>query len=58
MNLEMDQKMNEESDVKEGIQLYNIDGCGYCAMVRETLKALDIPYEKLMSPGHTTCARK
>lgn len=32
------------------IQLYNIDGCGYCAMVREVLDTLKIDYEKIDVP--------
>ena len=29
------------------MKLYNIDGCGYCAMVRSVLDRLDIDYEKI-----------
>lgn len=32
------------------MQLYNIDGCGYCAMVRDVLKRLGIAYEKIDVP--------
>ncbi len=32
------------------MQLYNIDGCGYCAMVREVLDKLQIEYEKIDVP--------
>ena len=32
------------------IKLYNIDGCGYCAMVREVLANLQIDYEKIDVP--------
>ncbi len=32
------------------LRLYNIDGCGYCAMVRETLSQLDLEYEKIDVP--------
>ena len=29
----------------EQLKLYNIDGCGYCAMVRSTLKQLELDHE-------------
>ena len=29
------------------MKLYNIDGCGYCAMVRNELAKMDIDYEKI-----------
>ena len=29
------------------MKLYNIDGCGYCAMVRNQLAQMDIEYEKI-----------
>ena len=29
------------------MKLYNIDGCGYCAMVRNALAKLNIDYEKV-----------
>jgi glutaredoxin len=32
------------------MKLYNIDGCGYCAMVREVLANLKIEYEKIDVP--------
>jgi len=32
------------------MRLYNIDGCGYCAMVREVLKDLEVDYEKIDVP--------
>ena len=32
------------------MKLYNIDGCGYCAMVREVLANLQIDYEKIDVP--------
>ena len=32
------------------MKLYNIDGCGYCGMVREVLNKLDIAYEKIDVP--------
>ena len=32
------------------MKLYNIDGCGYCAMVREVLANLQIEYEKIDVP--------
>ncbi len=32
------------------MKLYNIDGCGYCAMVRSVLGRLDIDYEKIDVP--------
>ncbi len=32
------------------IRLYNIDGCGYCSLVRNTLKNLEIEYEKIDVP--------
>jgi glutaredoxin 3 len=32
------------------IKLYNIDGCGYCAMVRTVLDELKIEYEKIDVP--------
>jgi len=32
------------------MKLYNIDGCGYCAMVRSVLDRLDIDYEKIDVP--------
>ena len=32
------------------MKLYNIDGCGYCAIVRSTLKQLDLDYETVNVP--------
>ncbi len=32
------------------MQLYNIDGCGYCAMVRNVLTQLGVDYEKIDVP--------
>ncbi len=32
------------------IKLYNIDGCGYCAMVRSVLDQLKLEYEKIDVP--------
>ncbi len=32
------------------MRLYNIDGCGYCAMVRDVLVKLGIDYEKIDVP--------
>tara|TARA_Y100000310_G_scaffold83914_1_gene80546 strand:+ start:23 stop:259 length:237 start_codon:yes stop_codon:yes gene_type:complete len=32
------------------MKLYNIDGCGYCAMVRSVLDQLDIDYERIDVP--------
>ena len=32
------------------LKLYNINGCGYCAMVRETLDKLGLIYEKIDVP--------
>jgi glutaredoxin len=32
------------------IKLYNIDGCGYCAMVRTVLDELKIEYDKVDVP--------
>jgi glutathione S-transferase len=32
------------------MKLYNIDGCGYCAMVREVLAKMDLNYEKVDVP--------
>ena len=32
------------------LKLYNIHGCGYCAMVRETLDKLGLEYEKIDVP--------
>jgi glutaredoxin 3 len=32
------------------IKLYNIDGCGYCAMVRKVLEELKVEYEKIDVP--------
>ena len=32
------------------MKLYNIDVCGYCAMVRSVLDRLDIDYEKIDVP--------
>ena len=34
----------------EQFKLYNIDGCGYCAMVRSTLKQLELDYETVNVP--------
>ena len=34
----------------ELLKLYNIDGCGYCAMVRSTLKQLELGYEIISVP--------
>ncbi len=32
------------------IQLFNIDGCGYCGLVREALSKLNLEYEKIDVP--------
>tara|TARA_Y100001936_G_C15927329_1_gene587399 strand:- start:690 stop:926 length:237 start_codon:yes stop_codon:yes gene_type:complete len=32
------------------MKLYNIDGCGYCAMVRNQLAQMGIEYEKIDVP--------
>ena len=32
------------------IKLYNIDGCGYCAIVRTALKQLELDYETIDVP--------
>mgnify|MGYP006422925159 FL=1 len=32
------------------IKLYNIDGCGYCSMVREVLAQMSLEYEKIDVP--------
>ncbi|MEE9258142.1 MAG: glutathione S-transferase N-terminal domain-containing protein [Nitrospinaceae bacterium] len=32
------------------IRLYNIDGCGYCAMVRSVLDKLKLDYDKIDVP--------
>ena len=32
------------------MKLYNIDGCGYCAMVRSVLKQLDLDFETVDVP--------
>ena len=34
----------------EQLKLYNIDGCGYCGMVRSTLKQLELDYETVNVP--------
>ena len=34
----------------EQFKLYNIDGCGYCAMVRSILKQLELDYETVNVP--------
>ena len=34
----------------EQLRLYNIDGCGYCAVVRSTLKQLGLDYETVDVP--------
>jgi len=34
----------------EQLKLYNIDGCGYCAMVRSTLEKLELDYETVNVP--------
>lgn len=34
----------------EQMKLYNIDACGYCAMVRSTLKQLELDYETINMP--------
>ena len=36
------------------MKLYNIDGCGYCAMVRSELAQIGLEYEKIdVSWSHT-----
>ncbi len=35
---------------KNPLRLYNIEGCGYCAMVRDVLEKLKIKYEKINVP--------
>lgn len=32
------------------VRLYNIEGCGYCAMVRSVLDQLKLEYEKIDVP--------
>ena len=32
------------------MKLYNIDGCSYCAMVRQALEKMAIDYEKIDVP--------
>ena len=32
------------------MKLYNIDACSYCAMVRSTLKQLELDYETINMP--------
>ncbi|MBT5551878.1 MAG: glutaredoxin [Nitrospina sp.] len=32
------------------MKLYNLDGCGYCAMVREVLAEMNLEYEKIEVP--------
>ena len=32
------------------MKLYNIDQCGYCAMVRDVLEKLELEYEKIDVP--------
>ena len=32
------------------MRLYNIDGCGYCGMVRSVLKQLELDYETVDVP--------
>ena len=32
------------------MKLDNVDGCGYCGMVREVLEKLDLEYEKIDVP--------
>lgn len=34
----------------DSLKLYNIDGCGYCAMVRSVLEQLGLDYEKIDVP--------
>ncbi|MCH8156686.1 MAG: glutathione S-transferase N-terminal domain-containing protein [Nitrospinae bacterium] len=34
----------------EQMKLYNIDGCGYCAMVRSALDQLNLDYERIDVP--------
>jgi len=34
----------------EVMKLYNLDGCGYCAMVREVLAEMSLDYEKIEVP--------
>ena len=32
------------------MKLYNIDGCGYCAMVRDAMAQMGLEYEKVDVP--------
>ncbi len=32
------------------MKLYNIDGCGYCAMVKDALTQMNLQYEKIDVP--------
>ena len=32
------------------MKLYNLDGCGYCAMVRDVLVQMSLEYEKIEVP--------
>jgi glutaredoxin 3 len=32
------------------MKLYNLDGCGYCAMVRDVLAEMRLEYEKIEVP--------
>jgi glutaredoxin 3 len=33
--------------MSNNLQLYNLEGCGYCAMVRTVLESLDLEYKKI-----------
>ena len=35
---------------ENSIRLFNIDGCGYCGIVRETLRKLNVKYQKIDVP--------
>lgn len=43
-------RMVNVAEEKKMMRLYNIDGCGYCAMVRSVLDQLKLKYEKIDVP--------
>lgn len=40
----------KRKEFKNPVKLYNIDGCGYCSLVRNVLEKLKIEYEKIDVP--------
>ena len=50
LGIEQPSNFENAMELKEKIKLYNIDGCGYCSMVRNVLEQLNVDYDKIDVP--------